>query len=44
MSVMDVLDVRRAWRAAQLEALAAHAELAKSLASLDAALSREHTQ
>jgi cobalt-zinc-cadmium efflux system outer membrane protein len=44
MSVMDVLDVRRAWRSAQLEALAAHADLAKSLASLDAALSREQTQ
>lgn len=44
MGVMDVLDVRRAWRASQLEASAAHADLAKSLAALDAALSREHKQ
>lgn len=42
IGVMDVLDVRRAWRAAQLDALAAHADFAKSLAALDAALSREH--
>jgi len=39
LGVMDVLDVRRAWRAAQLDALAARADLAKSLAALDAALS-----
>lgn len=42
IGVMDVLDVRRAWRAAQLDALAAHADFAKSLAALDAALSQEH--
>jgi cobalt-zinc-cadmium efflux system outer membrane protein len=42
IGVMDVLDVRRAYRAAQLDALAAHADFAKSLAALDAALSREH--
>lgn len=42
IGVMDVLDVRRAWRAAQLDALAARADFAKSLAALDAALSREH--
>ncbi|MGZ5182997.1 MAG: TolC family protein [Ramlibacter sp.] len=40
--VMDVLDVRRAYRTAELDALAAHADFAKSLAALDAALSREH--
>jgi cobalt-zinc-cadmium efflux system outer membrane protein len=39
LGVMDVLDVRRAWRAAQLDALAARADLAKALAALDAALS-----
>lgn len=44
MGVMDVLDVRRNWRAAQLDASAAHADLAKSLAALDAALSRENKQ
>jgi cobalt-zinc-cadmium efflux system outer membrane protein len=38
LGVMDVLDVRRAWRAAQLDALAARADLAKSLSALDAAL------
>jgi cobalt-zinc-cadmium efflux system outer membrane protein len=31
--------VRRAWRAAQLDALAARADLAKALSALDAALS-----
>lgn len=44
MGVMDVLDVRRNWRAAQLDASAAHADLAKSLAALTAALSRENKQ
>jgi cobalt-zinc-cadmium efflux system outer membrane protein len=39
LGVMDVLDVRRSWRAAQLDALAARADLAKSLAALDAAMS-----
>jgi cobalt-zinc-cadmium efflux system outer membrane protein len=39
LGVMDVLDVRRAWRAAQLDALAAKADLAKALAALNAALS-----
>lgn len=38
LGVMDVLDVRRAWRAAQLDALAARADYARSLAALDAAL------
>lgn len=38
LGVMDVLDVRRAWRAAQLDALAARADLAKALSALDAAL------
>jgi cobalt-zinc-cadmium efflux system outer membrane protein len=39
LGVMDVLDVRRAWRAAQLDALAARADLAKAAAALEAALS-----
>jgi cobalt-zinc-cadmium efflux system outer membrane protein len=39
LGVMDMLDVRRAWRAAQLDALAARADLAKALSALDAALS-----
>lgn len=41
LGVMDVLDVRRAWRAAQLDALAARADYARSLAALDAALHTE---
>jgi cobalt-zinc-cadmium efflux system outer membrane protein len=39
LGVMDVLDVRRAWRAAQLDALAARADLAKAVAALEAAAS-----
>jgi cobalt-zinc-cadmium efflux system outer membrane protein len=42
--VMDVLDVRRAWRSAQLEALAARADHAKSLAAFNAALSTEQAE
>lgn len=43
LGVMDVLDVRRAWRAAQLDAVAARADLAKAVAALEAALPRNPT-
>lgn len=43
LGVMDVLDVRRAWRAAQLDALAARTDLAKAVAALEAALPRNPT-
>lgn len=43
LGVMDVLDVRRAWRAAQLDALAARADFAKAVAALEAALPRNPT-
>src|SRR5471032_2262870 len=39
LAIMDLLDVRRTYRAAQLEALAARADYAKSLAALQAATS-----
>jgi cobalt-zinc-cadmium efflux system outer membrane protein len=39
LGIMDLLDVRRTYRAAQLEALAARADYAKSLAALQAATS-----
>ena len=39
LGIMDVLDVRRTYRSAQLEALAAHADYAKSLAASQAATS-----
>src|SRR5471032_1640923 len=39
LAIMDLLDVRRTYRAAQLEALAACADYAKSLAALQAATS-----
>ncbi|WP_460829432.1 TolC family protein, partial [Massilia agilis] len=40
-SVMDVLDVRRSYRAAELDAIAARADFAKSAAAFDAAISEE---
>lgn len=39
--VMDVLDVRRSYRSAQLDALAARADFAKSVAAFDAATTEE---
>lgn len=39
LGVMDVLDIRRTYRATQLDALAARAEYAKSLAAWQAAIS-----
>jgi cobalt-zinc-cadmium efflux system outer membrane protein len=38
---MDVLDVRRSYRSAQLDALAARADFAKSVAAFDAATTEE---
>jgi outer membrane protein, heavy metal efflux system len=43
ISVMDVLDARRTYHATQLDALAAHADYAKSLASWQAAVSESTT-
>ena len=39
LGIMDLLDVRRTYRSTQLEALAAHADYAKSLAAAQAAAS-----
>lgn len=39
LGIMDLLDVRRTYRSAQLEALSAHADYAKSLAAAQAAAS-----
>ncbi|CDG83208.1 TolC family protein [Janthinobacterium agaricidamnosum] len=39
LGIMDLLDVRRTWRSTQLEAVAAHADYAKSLAAWTAAIS-----
>jgi cobalt-zinc-cadmium efflux system outer membrane protein len=40
-SVMDVLDVRRTYRSAELDALAARTDFAKAAAAFDAAISQE---
>lgn len=40
-SVMDVLDMRRTYRAAELDAIAAHADFARSAVAFDAAISEE---
>ncbi|MBA5690762.1 TolC family protein, partial [Rugamonas apoptosis] len=39
LGIMDLLDVRRTYRSAQLDALAARADYAKSVAALQAAVS-----
>lgn len=44
LGVMDVLDARRTYRATQLDALAARADYAKSLAVQQAAVSESNTQ
>ncbi|WP_317202534.1 TolC family protein, partial [Janthinobacterium sp.] len=44
LNIMDVLDVRRTYRAAQLDALAARADFAKSLAAWQAAVSESPMQ
>ncbi|EGF32106.1 Heavy metal RND efflux outer membrane protein, CzcC family [Oxalobacteraceae bacterium IMCC9480] len=43
LGVMDVLDARRTWRATQLDALAARADYAKSLAAWQAATNEKIT-
>ncbi|GAO36740.1 transporter [Sulfuricella sp. T08] len=44
LGVMDVLDARRTYRASQLDALAARADYAKSLAAWQSAVSESNTQ
>lgn len=44
LSIMDVLDVRRTYRATQLDAIAARVDYAKSLAAWQATLSESNTQ
>ncbi|MBC7455985.1 MAG: TolC family protein [Massilia sp.] len=44
LGIMDLLDVRRTYRSAQLDALAAHADYAKSLTDAQAAASESTTE